>query len=177
MKGNLIKMKIHEIQNVRLASYVGAKIEVDEVKIYEGIGVSLYRNGKQISFIEMNVIDVMKMEENFTSHQYFIKPDAMSHGIYLFREIPTLNVRENHRVVKKGDDCRHLFVFYSHIKELKEKYTDIELAHLKDEFLWTIIEIHDNVIAKIERNDVMEMILLKELISLEEIEKIIITER
>lgn len=166
-------MNVSEIRNIECAVYVGATIEIDKVKIYEGSGVALYRSGMLISFIEMNVIDVVEMKEGFTEHQYYIKPDIMSQGIYLYKESPKIAIRKNERVVKKGDDSRCLVYLFSHSEELKEKFTDIEIASLKDQLFWTIIEVHDSPIAKIERGGITEMVLIKDLLSEKEIKQMI----
>ncbi|MEX3623746.1 hypothetical protein [Viridibacillus arvi] len=164
-------MKIREIQNVRYVAYVGAKIEVDKVNVYEGFGISLYRNGIMISFIEMDVIDVVEMEENYNGHQYYIKPISSNPGVYLYKEIPTLKIRINDRIVKNGDDSIKMLNLSLHEKELKERFADIDIPQLKIEYIWTVIEILDKTIAKIERNGVTEMALIKDVISLEELEK------
>lgn len=161
-------MKIREISNVNFAKYVGARFEINEVKIYEGVGVGLYRNEALITFIRMNKMEVIKMEKNSIGHQYFINDSNLSQGIYIYKEVPQHNIREKERVVKKGNDSSLLYHLYSN-SQLKEKYTDMELAHIKDQLLWTVVKIIDNTIAMVKRENLTEIVLLEELFSLEEI--------
>jgi hypothetical protein len=152
-------------------SYKGAIINADKCEVFKNTGIILYKDNKVIMSLEEDVIFVKNITVGLKMEHYYIQ-SKNSHvhqsDMYLIKyEKARNNLFKLDDLVARVDDETAMKLSFYYNKH--EESFNCEEQMIKENYLWKIIDIKENLFAKIKKGNDETYISLKNIATIQHI--------